>query len=92
MPLSRIPISVFRTLLSRPGVTFLYSERFDKVLRSTAIITASVHELAVEDALEEFRRFIALKVFIADSNATKISPTPISTYYSSTPVNIYVYY
>jgi hypothetical protein len=38
------------------------------------------YEVLPEVAIEEFRRLIAIKVFTADVDAEKISPTPLSMF------------
>lgn len=65
-------------LLSVSFVDFLYSERFTKALGSAAAAAAPMYGLTIEEVLDEFRRFVALKVLIADTNASRISPTPLS--------------
>lgn len=61
------------------AVTWLFSSQFSEPLSDTARTIASSFNITAKEALEEFRRFIALKVFTNDVNAMIISPTPLST-------------
>lgn len=62
------------------GMTFLFGKRFSKALQKPADVVATKYDITKDRAIEEFRRFIAIKTFTVDHDATKISPTPISTY------------
>lgn len=47
-------------------------------LKETAQETTRGYRSSVEDAVEEYRRLIAIKAYVVDTNATKINPTPLS--------------
>ena len=78
------------------GIQFLFSPAFSSAilvspyylknpktcanLKVTAEHVASTYKITQEEAIEEFRRLLAIKAFTMDENATKISPTPLSTF------------
>lgn len=72
--------SVYRQmLLDRPeGIAFLFSPRFFETLQATAENVADEYMITLEEAIEEFRRLVAMKTFADDQYATKISPSPLS--------------
>jgi hypothetical protein len=61
------------------GVAFLFGSRFSEALQVAAIRAAIGFKITTEAAIEEFRRFLAIKAFTVDEDANKISPTPLST-------------
>ncbi|KAF2651102.1 hypothetical protein K491DRAFT_682473 [Lophiostoma macrostomum CBS 122681] len=65
---------VYLDILPKDAVTFLFSTYFSKALSGEA---ANVYGVSSNDAIEEFRRLLAIKAFTVDVNADKISPTPI---------------
>jgi hypothetical protein len=73
-------LQVYRHLLpkSREGIAFLFSSTFSDALQAPAERAATLHEVTREQAVEELRRLLAIKVFTVDEDATKISPTPLS--------------
>jgi hypothetical protein len=60
------------------GRTFLFSPRFSEGLQLPAERVAIRYQVTKAQAIEEFRRLIAIKTFTVDEDATKISPTPLS--------------
>jgi hypothetical protein len=59
------------------AINFIFSKVFSTALQKEAS-KARVYGVSAEDAIEEFRRLLMIKVFTADVDATKISPSPIS--------------
>jgi len=72
--------SAYKKLLPSKSIAFLYSDTYNTALREDAQILSIRYDVTAEQALEEFRRFIALKVHLKDGNATLLSPTPLSKY------------
>lgn len=72
-------LEAYRLLLKNDtgAIEFLFGSRLSKALRVPAQRAANHYAISKEDAIEELRRFLAIKVFTADVNATKISPTPL---------------
>ncbi|PMD45493.1 hypothetical protein L207DRAFT_629947 [Hyaloscypha variabilis F] len=72
-------LQAYRHLLpkSREGIAFLFSSTFSDALQAPAERAATLHEVTREQAIEELRRLLAIKVFTVDEDATKISPTPL---------------
>ncbi|CZT43291.1 uncharacterized protein RSE6_03302 [Rhynchosporium secalis] len=74
-------MEIYHDMLSSnaAAVVFLFSLAFTLPLQ--LMIEAedldSKFGLGVEEMIEEFRRFLAIKLFTVDKNATKISPTPL---------------
>jgi hypothetical protein len=64
---------------SPEGRTFLFSPRFSEALQVPAERVAIRYQVTKAQAIEEFRPLIAIKTFTVDEDATKISPTPLST-------------
>lgn len=64
---------------SPAGRAFLFSPRFSEALQMPAERVAIKYQVTKAKAIEEFRRLIAIKTFTVDADATKISPTPLST-------------
>ena len=60
------------------GRTFLFGPRFSEALQVPAERVAIRYQVTKAQAIEEFRRLIAIKTFMVDEDATKISPTPLS--------------
>lgn len=61
------------------GIAFLFDARFAEALRVPANRVAIEYQITREEGIEELRRLIAIKAFTVDKDATKISPTPLST-------------
>ena len=80
-------LQIYQQMLpSNPAaIKYLYSSDFAEALDETAFNIAAECRITKEQALEEFRRFIAIKMFTVDDDATKISPTPISMCHSPIP-------
>ncbi|CAG8948921.1 hypothetical protein HYFRA_00002048 [Hymenoscyphus fraxineus] len=74
----------FRDLMpnSPQTIAFLHGPRFSDAMNeaATAINTTGTMNVTPAQAVEELRRFLALKVFIHDDKAEKLSPTPIMTF------------
>ncbi|CAG8975316.1 hypothetical protein HYALB_00010559 [Hymenoscyphus albidus] len=71
----------FRDLMpnSPQTIAFLHGPRFSDAMNeaATAINTTGSFNVTPAQAVEELRRFLALKVFIHDDKAEKLSPTPL---------------
>jgi hypothetical protein len=61
------------------AIAFLFSSAFGAALKVPAERVASDYHVTTEEAIEELRRLLAIKAFAVDTEATKISPTPLST-------------
>lgn len=61
------------------GIAFLFNANFSEALRVLAERIAIDYGITKEAAIEEVRRFLAIKVFAVDEFAIKISPTPLGT-------------
>lgn len=74
-------LRVYQQMLpkSPEGIEFLFSARFSDALRVPAERVAIEYRITKDDAIEELRRLLVIKAFTADEDATKISPTPLST-------------
>lgn len=68
------------------GIAFLFSPRFSEALDVPATRVATEYRTTKEKAIEELRRLLVIKVFMADESAHKISPTPLSTKGHSTHI------
>ncbi|KAL2070290.1 hypothetical protein VTL71DRAFT_13316 [Oculimacula yallundae] len=70
----------YKHLLPNPdtGIDFLYSDSLSTVLKETSVRVAAEYGITEEEALEEFRRFMAIKAFTSDEKAKKVSPTALS--------------
>lgn len=64
--------------LKPDGIAFLFDSRFSLALDSIVDRISVTHGRAQFFIIGELRRFLAIKVFVNDINAEKISPTPIS--------------
>ena len=62
------------------GITFLFSVLFSNSVATTAHSLAMQNHLPEGNVIEEIRRLLAIKVFIADKDGTKIMPTNLSEY------------
>lgn len=71
---------LYHHILQADAVAFLYSQRLSSALQEPAQRCAMEYDITPERAIEEFRRFIAIKAFINDKNADKISPSPLSMF------------
>lgn len=76
------PHSSYGSLLPRASIPFLYSKTFADALLGVVLAVCESYNIEREEALEEFRRFIALKVYYKDKDSTFLSATPLSTIYS----------
>lgn len=77
---ARISSHYRKILPGKPkGVAFLFSPYFWETLLDSAVKAASEYMVTWEEAIEEFRRLIAIKTISQDQYATIISPTPLST-------------
>jgi len=61
------------------GIAFLFGPNFSEALQVPADRVALAYQVTKEAAIEELRRLLAIKVFTVDEDATKTSPTPLST-------------
>jgi len=68
----------FETLLPKPAVELLFKEETTKKLHDAAAQIAIENKTTVEIVSEEFRRFLALKVFLCDVDGKKMEPSPLS--------------
>ncbi|TVY56172.1 hypothetical protein LSUE1_G009540 [Lachnellula suecica] len=59
------------------GVAFLFSTHFSEAgaLQVPAQRAAAVYKITTQVAIEEFRRLVAIKAHVSDTNANIISPT-----------------
>lgn len=86
MPLESTPVDIpenvlkayQQTMLPKEAISFLFSERLLKVLGERAKSLERRNHITGDEALEEFRRLMAIKVFTVDEDAVKISPTSFS--------------
>jgi hypothetical protein len=62
------------------GIAFLFSRDFSNALQVPAERIAIDYGITKEAAIEEVRRFLAIKVFAVDEIAIEISPTALSTF------------
>jgi len=62
------------------GIAFLFGSAFSEALQAPAERAAVLFQVTEEEAIEEFRRLLAIKTFKVDEDATNISPTPLSMY------------
>ncbi|KAF9741386.1 hypothetical protein PMIN01_00925 [Paraphaeosphaeria minitans] len=69
-------IEIYRQHLSTAAVNFLFSNAFSDALNTEASMLAQASLISAECAIEEFRRLLVIKVFVVDTEGTKISPTP----------------
>lgn len=51
-----------------------------QVLQVPAQNLTEQYKVTVNEAIEEFRHLLVIKIFVVDTEATKISPTPLSKY------------
>jgi len=68
----------FEILLPKPAIELLFKEETTKKLHDAAAKIAIENKTTVEIVLEEFRRFLALKVFLCDVDGKKMEPSPMS--------------
>jgi hypothetical protein len=61
------------------GIAFLFGSRFSDAIQGPSQRVAIISQVSKEEAIEEFRRLLAIKMFTVDEDASKISPTPLST-------------
>jgi hypothetical protein len=59
-------------------VVFLFSKAFHDALETKADNCPRKYGVSAEEAVEEFRRLLAIKTWVVDVDAKKISPTPVS--------------
>jgi len=70
---------MYTKLLPSTAISFLFSDRFHHALKTAAEKIAKTYNTkTAEDVIEEFRRMIALKVFVCDTNGEKMKPTEMS--------------
>jgi hypothetical protein len=76
-------LQVYQSMLPQnlEGIAFLFSSRFSEALQVPAQRVAIPYQITEAEAIEELRRLLAIKVFTADEDANKISPTPLSMKY-----------
>ncbi len=76
----RTALQTYQLMLpkSPEGRTFLFSPRFSEALQVPAERVAIRYQVTKAQAIEEFRRLIAIKTFTVDEDATRISTTPLS--------------
>ena len=60
------------------GIEFIFSPAFAKALRVPAERASLSYGVTTQQASEELRRLLTIKAFVADEEATKIGPTPLS--------------
>lgn len=76
-------VQVYRNAqLSADAIAFLFSSEFSVAFQDVVEEIGRVYRVSREQAIEEFRRLLAIKTFTFDVNATKISPTPLSKFLS----------
>lgn len=61
-------------------IAFLYGRHFTTTLKETAENAAEDYGVTPDQAVEEFRRLLALKIFSNDSDGRKIGATPLMNY------------
>lgn len=78
--LNRIVPNSYKQLLpdTPQAIAFLFHQQFSEALDTPAQIVATQNGITKENAIEELRRFLAIKTFVHDEFASKISPTPLS--------------
>lgn len=64
------------------GVEFLFSSRFADTLQKTAQVLALTYRITADEALDEFRRLLAIKVLTEDMDAQVVTPTTLSKFLS----------
>ena len=62
----------------------MFSKDFAKALNTEASRLAVIYSIPAECVIEEFRRLVLIKAFVVDTDAKKISPTPLSKSYRLT--------
>ena len=65
-------------LLPEAARTFLFSDTFSNALAGASRECSHIFNVTEGAALDEFRRLIAIKFWVADVDATKISPSHVS--------------
>ncbi|KAF4618981.1 hypothetical protein G7Y89_g14866 [Cudoniella acicularis] len=77
--ISNATYDIYSKLVPRTSVKYLHSPRFVEVIKKAAIQTrvTIIYNVTIDQAVEEFRRLIALKTFYKDQNAEMLSPTPL---------------
>jgi len=72
------PLGIYQSFLPAPALRYLFSDRFLNGIYPYATKCATEYGITPDQALEEFRRFIALKMFVSDHHALKLGPTTLS--------------
>lgn len=68
----------YHDLLSDSATAFIFGDAFSEALGVASRECSGIFDVTEEFALEEFRRFLAIKIWTVDVDATKISPTALS--------------
>lgn len=78
---------IYEQLLPNPDneIESLFSGAFSTTLQNTSARVAAEYRVTEDEAIEEFRRLLAIKAFTSDVKASKISPTPLSKEASKQP-------
>lgn len=87
MPKQPSHADLYHHLLSAASIRYLFSLKFKKAMATAAMTAAIVYDVMEAEALEEFRRLLAIKVFVVDTKATKISPSSLSIHPISPPLD-----
>ncbi|KAG4425467.1 hypothetical protein IFR04_001386 [Cadophora malorum] len=59
------------------GIDFLFGQQFAISLLTASERIAFSYQITLEEALQELRRFLVLKVFVSDKDSNKLDPTPL---------------
>ncbi|KAH7346274.1 hypothetical protein BKA65DRAFT_551195 [Rhexocercosporidium sp. MPI-PUGE-AT-0058] len=72
-------LQIYQSMLpyNPEAITFLFSPAFTAPLKAVTKSLSDTSYLPRNVILEEFRRFVAIKLFTVDTEATKTSPTPL---------------
>ncbi|KAL2070285.1 hypothetical protein VTL71DRAFT_13311 [Oculimacula yallundae] len=71
---------------SKVALDFIFSNRLESTLSPAAAQAAVIYGITKEQAIEEFRRFLALSVFASHKMAIELNPTPLMYYMSQATV------
>lgn len=92
--ISNMHADVYLLLLhpnGKEGMDFLFGSRFVDVIHSTANVLSRRYNFTVTALIEEIQRLLAIKIFLADNDGTKVLPTALSQYtLSPSPPHVYL--
>lgn len=73
-------LEVYEYLLpnNSKAICFVFGSRLSDVLQAPAEHVATVYSVTKEDAVEEFKRLMAIKTYMVDDQSDNLSPTPLS--------------